>query len=131
MMDEKVRQLLERIRESADLATDAANHTARMAGKKAGQMVDVAKLNVQLFELNSAFNDLLRQLGQVMYNTHLGQLPTGDPVTGLLRQADETGEKIAQVKQRIVALRQTQTCSACGVACGKEDKFCRHCGATL
>ena len=31
-------------------AADAANQTARAAGKRAGQMVDVAKLNVQLFD---------------------------------------------------------------------------------
>ena len=34
--------------------------------ERAGQMVDVAKLNVQLFDLNGEFNDILRQMGQVM-----------------------------------------------------------------
>ncbi len=72
-MDDKVRELLDRVRDTAVGAADAANQTARAAGKKAGQMVDVAKLNVQLFDLNGEFNDVLRQLGQVMYDTHRGQ----------------------------------------------------------
>lgn len=44
-----------------------------MAGKRAGQMVDVAKLNVQLFDLSGEYNDVLRQLGEVMYQTHKGE----------------------------------------------------------
>ena len=67
-MDDKVKELLDRIRDTAAGAADAANQTARAAGKRAGQMVDVAKLNVQLFDLNGEFNDILRQMGQVMYD---------------------------------------------------------------
>ena len=48
--------------------TEKGQQTARAAGKRAGQMVDVAKLNVQLFDLNGEFNDILRQMGQVMYD---------------------------------------------------------------
>ena len=130
-MDDKVKDLLEKIRGAADIAADAAADTARVAGRKAGQMVDVAKLNVQLFDLNGEFNDLLRQLGQVMYDTHLGREGGDETVTGLLARADETNARITEVKDRIADLRHTQSCPACGAPCGKEDKFCRKCGATL
>lgn len=130
-MDDKVKDLLDRIRGTASVAADACADTARVAGKKAGQMVDVAKLNVQLFDLNGEFNDLLRQLGQVMYNTHLGQTSEGDPVSELLAKADETAAKIAEIKARIADLRQAQTCPGCGAPCGKEDQFCRRCGGKL
>ena len=121
-MDDKVKDLLEKIRGAADVAADACADTARVAGRKAGQMVDVAKLNVQLFDLNGEFNDILRQLGQEA---------EGDPVSGLLARADETAAKVAEVKDRIADLRQSQTCPACGAPCGREDKFCRRCGGAL
>ena len=130
-MDDKVRELLDRVRGTAVGAADAANQTARVAGKKAGQMVDVAKLNVQLFDLNGEFNDVLRQLGQVMYDTHQGKAEDGDQVTVLLDRADELSGKIAELKDRIAALRQSKTCPACGAVCGKDDKFCRRCGENL
>ena len=126
-MDDKVKELLDKIRGTASVAADAAADTARVAGK----MVDVAKLNVQLFDLNGDFNDILRQLGQVMYDTHRGQAPEGDPVTELLVQADETAAKVEEVKSRITDLRQARSCPACGAPCGKGDKFCRSCGASL
>ena len=81
-MDDKVKELLDRIRDTAAVAADAANQTARAAGKKAGQMVDVAKLNVQLFDLNGEFNDVLRQLGQVMYDAHRASARRGTRYPG-------------------------------------------------
>lgn len=130
-MDDKVKELMDRIRGTASVAADACADTARVAGKKAGQMVDVAKLNVQLFDLNGEFNDILRQLGQVMYSTHKGQVPDEDPLPQLLAQADEAAGKIADIKARIADLRQVQSCPDCGGPCGKEDQFCRRCGAKL
>ena len=130
-MDDKVKNLLDRVRGTASYAADAAADGARAAGKKAGQMVDVAKLNVQLFDLNGEYNDLLRQLGQVMYDTHKGEAPENEKVTGLLAQADEKAARIAELKSRIADLKQAQTCPSCGTPCGRGDKFCRHCGAAL
>lgn len=130
-MDDKVKALLERVKGTASYAADAAADSARAAGKKAGQMVDVAKLNVQLFDLNGEYNDILRQLGQVMYDTHRGQVPEGVLVTGLLNQADEKSAKIAELKNRIADLKQAQTCPSCGEPCGRGDRFCRACGKQL
>ena len=127
----KVKELLDRIRDTAAGAADAANQTARAAGKRAGQMVDVAKLNVQLFDLNGEFNDILRQMGQVMYDAHRGQREEGDKVSELLERADGLSGRISELKERIAALRQARTCPSCGAVCGKEDQFCRRCGAGL
>ena len=134
-MDDKVRALLERVRGTANYAADAAADGARAAGKKAGQMVDVAKLNVRLFDLNGEYNDVLRQLGQVMVETHQGLAADPERVTALLAQADERADEksagIAELKGRISDLRQSQNCPACGEPCGKSDKFCRACGGQL
>ena len=94
-------------------------------------MVDVAKLNVQLFDLNGEYNDILRQLGQVMVETHKGEAPEGSRVNRLLEQADEMAVKIAELKGRISDMKQSQSCPACGAPCGKGDKFCRACGGPL
>ena len=130
-MDDKVKALLERVRGTASFAADAAADGARAAGKRAGQMVDVAKLNVRLFDLNGEYNDVLRQLGQVMVETHQGLAADPERVTALLAQADERAERIAELKSRISDLKQAQACPVCGEPCGKSDKFCRACGGQL
>lgn len=130
-MDDRVKELLDRVRGTAEVAADAAMDTARIAGKKAGQMVDAAKLNIQLFDLSSELDGVLKQLGQVMYDTHRGMVDTSDRVPELLEKADELTARIAQTRERVSALRQSCPCPHCGAACGREDQFCRSCGAKL
>ena len=130
-MEDRVKELMDRIRGTASAAADACADTARVAGRKAGQIVDVAKLNVQLFDLNGELNDVLRQLGQVMYDAHRGQAGGDESIPDLLARSDELNEKIGGMKDRVSALRQSRTCGTCGAVCGREDKFCRSCGQPL
>ena len=73
----------------------------------------------------------MRQLGQVMYDTHRGREDSGDQVPGLLEKADEVSGRIEQMKDRIAAARQSRPCPECGASCGRDDQFCRSCGAKL
>ena len=130
-MEDRVKDLMDRIRGTASAAADACADTARVAGRKAGQIVDVAKLNVQLFDLNGELNDVLRQLGQVMYDAHRGRAGGDESIPDLLARADELNEKIGGMNDRVSALRQSRTCGTCGAVCGREDKFCRSCGQPL
>ena len=77
------------------------------------------------------YNDILRQLGQVMFDTHQGRTADPEQVSSLLALADEKSAGIAELKGRISDLRQSQNCPACGAPCGKGDKFCRACGGAL
>lgn len=127
-MDEKVKALMERVRETATFVGDAANATAISAGRYAGQMLDVTKLNVTIFDLKSERNDQLRRLGQSIYDTHLGKETDPAVMQKLLEQVDETNRQLDEVKERVALLRQTKTCSKCGALCGREDKYCKECG---
>lgn len=130
-MDDKVKELLDQIRETASAAADSAAGAARAAGRRAGQMVDIAKLNVQLFDLNGELNEALRSLGQVMYDAHQGRSADDGQVAALLARADELSARVGEVKGRIADLRQSQTCPSCGAPCGRDDQFCRRCGVHL
>ena len=84
-----------------------------------------------MFDLSGEYNDVLRQLGEVMYQTHKGESQDEEKIAGLLTQADELSGKIAELRERIAALRQSRTCPNCGAVCGKDDQFCRRCGGSL
>ena len=60
-MDERVRELLDRVRGTALTMGEAAGATARYAAKCAGQTVDIAKLNMKIFDLKTDINTLLRE----------------------------------------------------------------------
>ncbi len=126
-MDEKVRELLNWVQDRAG----AAAGTARAAGRRAGQLADVAKLNVQLYDLNGELDSVLRDLGRVMYDAHRGQSFDRERVSALLARADELEGRAEELKARIASLRQSKTCPVCGGSCGRDDQFCRRCGAAL
>lgn len=130
-MEERVKELMDRIRGTASACADACADTARVAGRKAGQLADMAKLNVQLFDLNSERSEVLRQLGQVMYDAHRDLPADEESIPDLLARADELSGKIDALKERIDVLRQSRTCPHCSAVCGREDKFCRICGKPL
>lgn len=127
-MDEKIKDLLERIRGTAADLSETAAPAARYVGQRAGELMDTAKLNIQIFDRNSEINDLLRRMGKIMYDTHLGREPADD-VTELLRQTDEAYAQVADLKAKVTALRQGKTCPACGALCARDDRFCKECGS--
>ena len=126
-MDERVRELLDRVRDTAVTVGEAAGTTARYAAKYAGQTVDIAKLNMKIFDLKTDINALLREIGQVVYNTHLGAEGALD-VDGLLAQIDGKHKAVDELKERVAALKSCKDCPDCGAACGRDDKFCKSCG---
>lgn len=130
-MDEKVKILMDRVRETAAAMGEVANSAASAAGRYAGQITDAAKLNIMIFDLNAEISELLRQLGQTVYDTHLGKDSPEDSVTDLLEQLDEKQKILAETRERVTLLRQTRICPNCDTACGREDKYCKECGGAL
>lgn len=130
-MDDRVKELLDRVRDTAVTVSGAAGATARRAGKCAGQMVDVAKLNMKIFDLKTDVNGLLRDVGQLVYDTHRGAEPGPGSVEALLAELDEKHTSIEELKERGAVLKSARPCPACGAVCGREDKFCKDCGAVL
>ena len=130
-MDDRVRELLERVRSTAVDLGEAAGTTARSAGKYAGQMVDIAKLNMKIFDLKSEIADLLKDVGQVVYDTHHGREAGEGALDALLAQLDEKNAAVDEVKERIAVLRNAKECPSCGNMCGRDDHFCKECGARL
>ena len=94
-------------------------------------MVDVAKLNVQLFDLNGEFNDILRQMGQVMYDAHRGQREEGDKVSELLERADGLSGRISELKERIAAPAPGPDLPPPAARCAGKRINSRRCGAGL
>ncbi len=131
-MDDRVKELLDRIRAAAVTAGQAAGATACRAARSAGELADIAKLNMKVFDLRTGVNELLREVGQVVYDTHLGQDGPGqERLEALLAQIDDKNKAIDACRQQVAALKHCRPCPACGAVCGRDDRFCKHCGAAL
>ena len=130
-MDERVKDLLDRVRQTAETMGEVAGSTARCAGKYAGTLMDITKLNLQIFDLNAEASDLLKAIGQTVYDAHLGVETDEEALSSMLSQLDVNKAQVLELKERVSALKNTQTCPSCGAPCSREDRFCRSCGAAL
>ena len=130
-MDDRVKDLIARVRQTAENVGEAAGATARYASRCAGNLVDVTKLNLQIFDLNGDANDLLQQAGQMVYNAHLGEETDDEVLEAILSELDVKNAQIEELKERVALLKNSRPCPGCGMLCGKEDRFCKSCGAQL
>ncbi|WP_084234021.1 zinc ribbon domain-containing protein [Papillibacter cinnamivorans] len=130
-MDEKVRELMDKVRETAISMGEAAEYTFRNAGKRAEEMLGITKLNMEIFDLNTEINILLKEIGQIVYDTHTGKETDSQLLDKKLAGIDEKRVQIKTCREQIAALKKSRNCPVCGEACEKDDKFCRRCGQVL
>ena len=130
-MDDRVKDLIARVRQTAENVGEAAGTTARYASRCAGNLVDVTKLNLQIFDLNGDANDLFQQAGQMVYNAHLGEETDDEVLEAILSELDVKNAQIEELKEWVALLKNSRPCPGCGMLCGKEDRFCKSCGVQL
>lgn len=130
-MDHRVKELLEKVRSTAGAVGSMAGNTARQAGKYAGELFDTAKLNLRIFDLNNEVTVLLKEIGQIVYDTHIGKEPEEAVLEEKLAKIDAKKEAIAQLQAEVNQLKKSKPCPQCGAVCGKEDAFCKKCGGKL
>ena len=130
-MDQKIKDLVERAKATAFNAANAAGKVADSASKKAGELVELTKLNFRIFDLNTDIELLLKEIGKCVYATHIGEEINADDITDRISQIDVKYEEIAKLKELMAEKKAVSKCPVCGIECDKEDTFCRGCGAAL
>ena len=130
-MDEKLRELQEKARQSCRRAATAAADAAYLASHQALRLMDSAKLRLHLAELEKQRGRELRRVGELVYATHTGDPTDSEQLLEQLQAVDSVNDQIAEVNGELVRRNGGQVCPRCGGVSGGEDCFCRHCGARL
>ena len=130
-MDEKLRELQEKARQSCRRAATAAADAAYLASHQALRLMDSAKLRLHLAELENRRDRELCRVGQLVYATHTGDPTDSEQLLEQLRAVDGVNDQIAEVEAELVRRNGGQVCSRCGGASAGGDRYCRHCGAKL
>jgi predicted RNase H-like nuclease (RuvC/YqgF family) len=130
-VDENVRQLFEKLKKKAVDMSAAAENTIKQAGRKTGDTVEIAKLNMKIFDLNSEIGLDYKKLGELVYAVHSGKEISDGEVESLISGIEQKLSEIEQYRDRIAILKGAVECPVCQSSCGKDDKFCKKCGAEL
>lgn len=131
-MNEKVQELLENVQRTASCVSDVAVDAAYGVGKKAGELLSVAKLNIRLVDLRAEVNLQLREVGEMVYATHTGTPTESEVLLKKLQEIDDLKAQIAAVEAEIGRQRSAAgECPVCGTEPKEGDQFCRQCGEKL
>ena len=128
-MNEKLYELLDTIQRTAVQAGDVAADAAYGVGKKAGELLSVAKLNIRVAELKAEVNTSLRELGEMLYATHTGNPTDSEVLLKKLEESDALNAQIAELSGGDA--REEAKCPTCCAPVREGDEFCRECGGKL
>lgn len=130
-MNDTVKELLGKVKATAGKAGEAAGRTLDQAGKKAGELWEITRLNLQMADLQRDIDEVLRKIGKIVYSAHLDPNANTEEVEGMLTLLDGMKSEMSDIRQRIKELRQIKACPSCEKKLNKEDAYCRHCGTKL
>ena len=123
-MDAKVRDLLTKVKNSAMGA-------GRSAGKAASDLMNQAKRNIRIVELNSEIESAYKNLGKMLYAVHNGVEIPADSIDETLMNIDAKKEEIDSLRETIQRSKADSVCPVCGKFVGKKAAFCSACGAKI
>ena len=123
-MNERLQELLDAVQRTASQVGGSAADAAYGMGKRAGELLSVAKLNIRIMDLKGAVSTALREVGEMIYATHTGTLTESEVLLAKLQEIDG-------LRQQIDRLGGGAVCPFCGAAARSGDVFCRECGQKL
>ena len=91
-----------------------AKSAAEAVGKKAGQLVDVSKLRINLAELNAEISKRYEALGEYVYEACREQLAEDAEAVGKMAEIDELIAQQAAVAKELSDKQNKVTCPTCG-----------------
>ena len=103
--------------------------TGKKTKEMASNLMDAAKVNNQLGDLNKEIQTLYTQLGELYYKT-CGDAPDA-ALAELCAQVRAKEEAVAAARADLQRLKNVKVCPDCGHENQPNANFCAHCSAKL
>ncbi len=130
-MNEKLYELLDSVQRTAVQVGGMATDAAYGVGKKAEELLSVAKLRMKIATLEGQVKECLAEVGGMLYATHTGVPTDSEILLAKLEEIDGLKAQIAELGGQIKQEQSAPACPICGAALREGDQFCRECGGKL
>ena len=108
-----------------------AKAAAGAFGEKAGQYVDVSKLNIKLAEFKSDLKSEFENLGKIVYQSEKNEVENRAGINAGVAQIDNITLQIEELKKQIASIKNKVLCNACGSQNEVDSVYCAKCGEKL
>ncbi|MDR1254324.1 MAG: hypothetical protein LBJ95_04880 [Oscillospiraceae bacterium] len=101
------------------------------ASKKAGKLIDVSKLRIDLAETHGKISKKLEELGEIIYNNYKQGGNESNNTNILFNEIDELYFTFNKVKEQLSHIRNKVICKKCSFENEQNSVYCSKCGAEL
>lgn len=105
-----------------------AGETAAAVGRKASDVYEITKLKVAIIELRGNVKSLFREVGELMYEAHVGGEDCTALVESKFEEITKNKEEIADLEEKLNVIKNVKICAACGASMANDYTFCPKCG---
>ena len=114
-----------------DRFINKAMAAGQVAGQKANELVEVTKLNLAIAQLETEIEECFQAIGQMVYETYKDNETSAEELNEKCQIIDSKKGELAQLRQKVNALRNVKQCQSCGEINEKENIYCSKCGEKL
>ncbi len=108
-----------------------AKAAAGALGEKAGQYVDVSKMNIKLAEFKGDLKSEFENLGKIVYECEKNNIENRSGIHASIAQIDNITLQIEELKRQIASIRNKVICKSCGSQNEVDSVYCSKCGEKL
>lgn len=103
--------------------------TCKVAGEKSSQLIEEAKLRLNIANLNDKISDKLAEIGALVYEDYKSGNTSYADFEELCKIIEEDEIAIAEMKTNILKMKKMKQCEVCDASLNINDKYCSKCGA--
>lgn len=128
-MNDKIKNIWEKIVAGAGVAGEFASKTATTAGKKATDIYNTSKLSLKIFDLKTDVDVLYKEVGRIIYAAHTNEAASTEELDEKLLKIDAKLSEIEDIKATIESMKASKRCPECNRENPRDNLFCAGCGA--
>lgn len=110
---------------------NTAKGLADLAGKKAGEAVEVSKLKLSNMKINGEIQKTYEKLGSFVYKFRKGGEENGELIDLCVKEIDDLLTLLQDNEAKINENRNKAKCPACGALNDVQAVYCMKCGEKL
>ncbi|MEG1719625.1 MAG: zinc ribbon domain-containing protein, partial [Clostridia bacterium] len=114
-----------------DETVEKARCAADVTAKKAGEILDIAKVNIKISDYKNNLEKLYNKIGKLVYDATKNDSDNSTEINDLILIVNESIEKIEDLQEQLSTLRGLKKCPNCFKNNPKDSVFCSSCGSEL
>lgn len=107
---------------------DRAKDAAQTAGNKAQDFINIAKINVEISDINRKLTKNFADLGILYYKSLKDNTDESEKMSPIIEELDLLKNELADKKSEITSIKNTKKCSVCGAQMPLNASVCPKCG---